>query len=238
MFKTQIDADEKSSILRLCRNIEEISHKSISERGEFNIAISGGETAKKMYAELVNFDVDWKLTKIFWVDERCVGANSPDSNYGCALKLFIDPLKIPQGNVFRLRGEECPVTECERYSLLLQRLVSNADKDGTPSLDCVILGMGADSHTASIFPCNMNLLSDPKLYAVSHNPKAKFWRMTMTGRTILAAKKILLPVYGGDKKTPLKKMLSDISNAPDSTPISTVISRAKDAEILTDIDLS
>lgn len=151
-------------------------------------------------------------------------------------KEFFSKINAKDSNIFRLRGEECPVLECERYSRLVELLVKERSS-GTPSFDCIILGIGADAHTASIFPHSMNILDDRRLYCANTDPSKRLWRMTMTGRTILAAKKILVGVYGKQKERALKSSVEGIAKRGRSSPAEYIISRARDIEIYTDINI-
>ena len=170
------------------------------------------------------------------MDERCVFPDDEASNYGQAKKNFFSKINAKDSNIFRLRGEECPVLECERYSRLVELLVKERSS-GTPSFDCIILGIGADAHTASIFPHSMNILDDRRLYCANTDPSKRLWRMTMTGRTILAAKKILVGVYGKQKERALKSSVEGIAKRGRSSPAEYIISRARDIEIYTDINI-
>ena len=162
---------------------DRIAELAESASGDFCIAFSGGESAKSLYPELARRRLDFSRFKIFFVDERCVFPDSPDSNYRWARELFLGPLKIRGGRVFRLRGEECPVDAAEAASKAAAENLPSAG--GFPQFDCVVLGIGPDMHTASIFPDTMELLDSPKIYGVCHTKSSEFWRITLTGKAIL-----------------------------------------------------
>ena len=119
----------------------------------FNLALSGGGTAQKMFALWVDEykdKIDWDAIRFFWVDERCVPPTDPDSNYGHANELLFKPLHIPAGHVHRIHGEVEPGTEAMRYSRVVKEYLPRHGQ--LPYFDCIILGIGGDAHTASIFP--------------------------------------------------------------------------------------
>lgn len=197
--------------------------------GSFCIAFSGGESAKALYPELARRRLDFTRFKIFFVDERCVLPDSPDSNYRWARELFLEPLKIGSGRVFRLRGEDCPVTAAGDASKAAAANVPPAD--GFPRFDCVVLGIGPDMHTASIFPDTMGLLDSPKIYDVCHTKSSKFWRITLTGRAILNARAILAPVLGKSKAPVLERLEASVAAGDFSTPAAAVFGRAKNCSV-------
>ena len=134
----------------------------------FNLALSGGGTAQKMFALWVDEykdKIDWDAIRFFWVDERCVPPTDPDSNYGHANELLFKPLHIPAGHVHRIHGEVEPGTEAMRYSRVVKEYLPRHGQ--LPYFDCIILGIGGDAHTASIFPDTLPLLTDSRNYAVS-----------------------------------------------------------------------
>ena len=124
----------------------------------FNLALSGGETAKHMFSLWVDEykdKIDWNNIRFFWVDERCVPPTSPDSNYGHANRLLFTPLRIQADHIHRIKGENEPGTEAMRYSWVVKEFLPLFNQ--MPTFDCIILGVGEDSHTASIFPTTMEL---------------------------------------------------------------------------------
>ena len=167
----------------------------------FNLALSGGETAKHMFSLWVDEykdKIDWNNIRFFWVDERCVPPTSPDSNYGHANHLLFKPLCIPADHIHQIKGENEPGTEAMRYSWVVKEFLPLFNQ--MPTFDCIILGVGEDSHTASIFPTTMELLSDSRNYAVSQQPSTGQYRITMTGPLILNGAPLLVPILGTNKR--------------------------------------
>jgi len=196
----------------------------------FNLALSGGETAKKMFTIWVNEYkeiVQWQKIRFFWVDERCVAPSDPESNYGNANQFLFQPLQIPADYIHRIKGEDEPGIEAVRYSWEVKESLSRYDQ--LPIFDCIILGVGPDSHVASIFPTTPKLLYDSRLYTVSQHPVSGQYRITMTGPLILNNAPLLVPILGSGKES-IKKKLKDGYTMEDA-PAAYLLSRAKDATI-------
>ena len=224
---------EAEALEKFAQRLGEEIAESEKAKKVFNLSVSGGDTAKKIFEVLSKAPIGWGNVRFVWVDERCVAPTDGASNYKHAKELLFDRVGIPEGHVFRMRGEECPISEMERYAKIVAEQVPQ--KDGFPVFDCSIIGVGPDFHTASIFPNTMKLLNDEEPYAVNKNPETGQWRMTMTGRTILNSKKIFAAILGKTKEQMFKKLLRDIVQNPDSSPAAYVLAKAQDAEIFTDI---
>jgi 6-phosphogluconolactonase len=184
--------------------------KSLTEsKDKVDIAISGGRTPILFFRAIVKLNpkIDWEKVRIFWVDERCVEPDNPESNYGVALKEFITPLNIPMSSVFRMRGEDEPDLEAERYSNVIMDLVS--PEMTFPVFDLIILGLGTDGHTASIFPDQMDLWNVEKLCAVGIHPDSGQRRVTFTGHLINAAQRVIFLVSGKDKAEVVQQLIKN-----------------------------
>jgi 6-phosphogluconolactonase len=180
------------------------------ESEKFNIALSGGNTPKfifqKIAADYKN-KFDWNRIHLFWGDERCVPPDDDESNFGMTKKYLLNQITIPEHNVHRIKGENDPVTEAERYT---EEIKSNAKfKNGLPRFDLVMLGLGEDGHTASIFPNQMSLINSEKICEVAVHPSSGQKRVTLTGRVINNASVITFLVTGENKKEILKQVLID-----------------------------
>lgn len=199
----------------------------------FNLALSGGETAKKMFTLWVDKfrdRISWKDLRFFWVDERCVPPTDSDSNYGHANQLLFEPLHIPADHVHRIHGEGEPGTEAMRYSRVVKE---NLPRHGLfPYFDCIILGIGGDAHTASIFPDTLSLLTDSRNYAVSQHPESRQYRITMTGQLILNGSPLLVPVLGTGKAGVIEELKKGYS-ASNATPAAYILSHAVEAIVYT-----
>ncbi|MCM1312080.1 MAG: 6-phosphogluconolactonase [Bacteroides sp.] len=202
----------------------------------FCLALSGGETAKdifRLWTEEYSEKIDWMRIRFYWVDERCVPPDSVESNYHHARELLFVPLGIPSEHIHRIRGENVPEVEAGRYENEVGASVRSLDN--LPLFDCIILGVGEDMHTASIFPHCMELLADKKLYAVSRHPKTGQYRVTMTGKAILCGAPLLIPVWGESKAGVIASLRNLWQNCgrmqdvvDDSSPISFIVSSAGD----------
>lgn len=201
----------------------------------FNLALSGGSTARQLFAlwqEEYKMLIDWDRIRFYWVDERCVSPENEESNFKYAYEDLFELLGIPQTRIYRIRGEEDPSKEANRYSELIDRQLPK--KNGLPHFDAIILGIGADGHTASIFSsCNF-LLNDVRIYAVSRHPDTMQLRITMTGPVILNDTPLLIPVIGEDKRAILRRLL-DARTVTDDFPAACIVYRAASASVFTDI---
>ncbi len=180
-----------------------------------NIAVSGGTTPRMLFELLGNeyeTTIDWKKVRLFWVDERCVEPTDSESNFGMTYDAFLQKTFVPGENIFRMRGEEIPEYEAERYRDLLRKELPA--RGGYPVFDLVLLGMGNDGHTASIFPNDLSLIDSELSVAVNLNPYTQQKRITLTGNTINNAVHIVFIISGESKSMILKEI---IQNKPGAT---------------------
>lgn len=203
--------------LEAARNLSEQFIQWMNEEKErdFYIAVSGGTTpAILFHVWQENFirQIDWNRLQIFWVDERCVDPRQPDSNYGMTRKILLDAVPIPPGNVHRIIGEVDPEFEAAHYAKQVMQILPK--NDGFPCFDLVLLGIGNDGHTASIFPNRFDLLVDPEVYAVAHHPQSGQARITLTGPTIGHAKRIVFFVTGDSKASVIRSIFTNDDYAP------------------------
>lgn len=172
-----------------------------SEQGaQFNLAVSGGNTPKLLFsilAEKYCSSIHWSHVHLFWVDERCVPPGDPESNYGMTKQILLDHISIPERNVHRMRGEDDPEKEAGRYSGELQVHVKSKNK--LPEFDLMILGMGDDGHTASIFPGSPDLFKSDKICDVTVHPASGQKRITLTGKVINNSDSVAFLVTGRKK---------------------------------------
>lgn len=173
-----------------------------------NLAVSGGTTPRMLFELLGNeyeTSIDWKKIRFFWVDERCVEPTDSESNFGMTYDAFLQKTLVPGENIFRMKGEEIPEFEAERYrDLLLSELPARV---GYPVFDLVLLGMGNDGHTASIFPNDLSLIDSEFSVAVNINPYTQQKRLTLTGNTINNASQIVFIITGENKSKILKEII-------------------------------
>ena len=181
--------------------------RSVQDRS-FSIALSGGSTPKLLFqalAERYRDSADWRKVSLFWVDERCVPPDDPESNYGMTRDTLLEKIVFPPGNIHRIRGEEDSDSEALRYSEVIERSVVR--KNERPFFDVVLLGLGEDGHTASIFPGNAYLFSAGETCAVAVNPYSGQKRITITGRIINNAGMVIFLVSGKKKAEIVNKII-------------------------------
>lgn len=175
--------------------------KTTGKRKKFvSLALSGGSTPKLFFsvlAEKYSEAVDWNKVKIFWADERCVPPNHSESNFGMTEEILLSKINMPPENIFRIHGEDDPAQEAERYSEVIRSQV--AHKENIPVFDIIILGMGEDGHTASIFPGDEKLFSVTKNCEVAVHPVTGQNRITITGKVINNAQSVYFLVTGSNK---------------------------------------
>lgn len=172
-------------------------------KNKINIAISGGTTPFllfEIFAKDYKTKINWKNIHFFWVDERCVEPTSVVSNFGNTKKALFDKIDIPFENIHRILGENDAEIEAKRYSKEIETKVENA------IFDIILLGMGDDGHTASIFPPQIELMNSDKIVEKSQNPYNYQDRVTLSGTTINKAKNIIFLVTGANKAKVLKEI--------------------------------
>ena len=204
IFNTSEETARAVSELILSKAKEKTKHSN-----PLNIALSGGNTPKLLFELLVNEYEDkipWHFVRLFWVDERCVPPTHPESNFGMTYESLLKNVPIPDNNIFRIIGEDDPEKEAKRYQELLKtQLPSNKS---VPQFDLILLGMGDDGHTASIFPNNLGLLYSDQFVETSSYPVTGQKRITLTGTTINQAEEVVFLIIGSSKA----EVLSQITN--------------------------
>lgn len=194
-----------------------IAAEAVRMRARFLAALSGGNTPSGLYRLLADEPyrnrVEWSKTFIFWGDERCVPPDDKGSNYHQAKKIMLNHVPIPEENVLRIRGELEPALASIDYTKTLQRFAA-PDLDW-PRFDLVLLGMGADGHTASLFPGSQVEVSSPTLAVSADYQGRPAKRVTLTPAVFNSARTILFLVTGEDKAGALSRVLSNASMPED-----------------------
>ena len=190
----------------------------IANRSTVHIALSGGSTPRIVFDELAsNFqgDIDWSGVHLYWGDERCVEPTDDQSNYKMTVEHLISKIAIPEENIHRIKGENEPEYEAKRYAELLEECLPKAEN--MPQFDLVILGMGDDGHTASIFPHEIALWHSEKYCEVAVHPDSGQRRVTLTGQIINNADSVVFLVTGeskAEKFTEIKNQTGNYENYP------------------------
>ena len=181
---------------------------AIAERGVFTIALAGGDTPRRMYERLAaDTALDWARVEFFWGDERPVPAEHPDSNFAMAQAALLRPLRIDPRRVHRIEAERSDLAAAARdYEEKLAKTCGAPD-GRPPILDLVLLGMGADGHTASLFPYT-EALSEARRWVVANDvPQLSTRRITITFPLIERARSSLVLVTGASKSDALAEVL-------------------------------
>ncbi|MBI2761900.1 MAG: 6-phosphogluconolactonase [Chloroflexi bacterium] len=184
---------------------------AVRQRGRFTIALSGGSTPLKLFRVLALGEwavrLPWPYTHVFWADERCVPPDHEDSNFGAARRALLTRVPLPEEQIHRWHGEHPkPTAEAARYAEVLHEHVETL-VDGNPRFDLVLLGMGADGHTASLFPHSPALGISTQPTAANYIDRLASHRLTLTYPAINAARQILFLVAGSDKAETLRRVL-------------------------------
>lgn len=182
--------------------------QSCPDNAHASVALSGGSTPRAVFAYLSqqkNSHIMWDKIRFFWGDERCVAADHTESNYRMTKESLLNHIPVPVENIFRIQGEEDPLTEADRYSKLVVSHVPFLNNH--PVFDLVMLGLGDDGHTASIFPPDMHLFDSPDLFVAVQNPYSGQHRITATGRVINHANNVFFIVSGKPKAEMVARIL-------------------------------
>ncbi len=209
-YNFRVFDDSKILSKEFCNEfVNEIS-SFLKRKNKINVALSGGNTPKVIFKELVDSykgKLDWGKINLFWGDERCVPPGDSESNYGMTKKYLLDHIQIPSENVYRIEGENNPYEEALKYSgVIRENLVS---VNNLPKFDIMLLGLGEDGHTASIFPNQMELLESDKVCEVAVHPESNQKRITVTGRVINNSQKIYFLVSGKSKSFAVGRILNN-----------------------------
>ncbi|MDF2152267.1 6-phosphogluconolactonase [Vibrio sp. CAU 1672] len=191
--------------------------KTYSELGRpVHVSLSGGSTPKMLFKLLATqayaTSVQWQNLHFWWGDERCVAPDDAESNYGEAHTLLFSHVSIPAENIHRIRGEDEPTREAGRFANEMADVIPT--ENGTPVFDWILLGVGADGHTASLFP-GQTKYHDENLAVLATHPESGQIRVSKTAKVLEAAKRITYLVLGAGK--------ADIVNEIHTTPASELL---------------
>ena len=202
----QIIDSSDETIRRLAEKI--FKYATHRDKPYFHLALSGGTSPLKLFQHLKEqyaLSMPWKQFKIFWVDERCVPPDHKESNYGTTYFYLLQHVGIPESQIYRIRGEDPPEEEALRYASVLQDNLP--EQKELPRLDFILLGMGSDGHTGSIFPDQVHLFEAKNLCEVTQHPDTGQKRVTLTGRLINNAAYIAFLVTGKQKAASLARVI-------------------------------
>lgn len=203
------------------RRFTELANSFISAEGRFTVALSGGSTPRLMFELLASEPfinaIEWPRVYFFWGDERRVPPDDAESNYRMARETLLSKIDAPDRNVFRIPAEiEPPELAARNYSAALEDFFGVKEPD-MPRFDLVLLGIGADAHTASLFPHTAALRVTGKIAAANYVDKLESYRITLTAPAINRARNIIFLVAGSDKAPALANVLCG-SDEPERYP--------------------
>ena len=197
----------------------QLAGAAVSSRGRFSVALSGGSTPKSLYSLLADHgaDIPWDKIFFFWGDERHVPPDHPDSNYRMTQEALLSKVPVPSANIFRVHSEN-PDAEAAAldYEQTLKKFFELAPSK-FPSFDLILLGLGPDAHTASLFPATKALQERSRLVVANWVEKFKTYRITFTLPVLNNARFVTFLAVGKDK-APAVKAVFDETSSPDQFP--------------------
>jgi len=208
----QIASDPGSLARKVVQLFVSSALDAIRSHGRFYVAISGGQTPKHFFETLAASpearSLAWKKIHVFWVDERYVPPDSPHSNYKLAADTFLGKVGIPPGNIHRIPTEYEDISVAARaYEQTIREVFGVRDKE-VPEFDLIILGMGVDGHTGSLFPNSYATFDVNDLVCAVYVLDDTLNRVTLTHPVLLAAKRLAVLVSGEEKAQTLKEVLT------------------------------
>jgi 6-phosphogluconolactonase len=218
IFQTSYElADKFAAELATLINLSATRNKT------FTIALSGGNTPELLLSVLGDHysnSVHWEYVHIFWGDERCVPPDNQESNYGMTLRKLFKKINIPEVNIHRIKGECDPEEEAYRYSGEISDYTR--ERDHLPLFDLILLGLGEDGHTASIFPGQSGLFKSDKICEVAEHPITRQKRITITARVINNADYVTF-IVTGEKKAEVVKIITEGNVLAHNFPASYIV---------------
>jgi 6-phosphogluconolactonase len=204
----RIVCDSKDLPLRAAERIAAELTKAVAARGRASLALAGGTTPKATYEALAGLPLDWSVIDIFFGDERCVPAHHPDSNYRMAKAALFDRISIPSERVHRMQGE---LADREAAARAYEQLLPER-------IDVMVLGIGEDAHTASLFPGASALRETARRVLPVTGPKPPPERLSLTPSALAAARLCVVLGSGASKAEPVRRAFQDPLDIV-STPI-------------------
>lgn len=213
-FRSKVLSTPQETADMVAKDFIRFTDEMFRFREKLYIAVSGGSTPDLFFDLLANeysHAVKWEKLHFFWVDERCVPHNHIESNYGNAFRRCFSKVGIPKENLHPVMGGDNPVSETVRYTGDILSHVPCVN--GYPAFDLIMLGMGEDGHTASIFPGQEQLFKVNSIVSVSENPISGQKRITLTGKVLNNAAEVIFLVTGYKKKDVLEQILTQKPDA-------------------------
>jgi 6-phosphogluconolactonase len=188
------------------------AERALTMRERFAVALSGGSTPRDLYQLLSTEEyassIDWQKVHVFWGDERCVPLSDPENNAHMARETLLNHVPIPVSNIHRVESELEPEAAARDYEKTLRTYFTERGMK-EPHFDLLLLGMGAEGHTASMFPGSPALHETQRWVMAVYVEKLKSWRVTLTPVALNAAAKVIFLIAGEEKAQALKAVLSE-----------------------------
>ena len=217
-----VEPDPAALAWRAAQHLVELAEEAVSARGRVRIAVSGGSTPKTTFALLADpahpflHRMPWAELELFFVDERTVPPDHPESNYRMTREAMLDKLNLRPEQIHRIHGELEPEVAAAQYEYDLRRTFRLEGAE-SPRFDIVTLGMGDDGHTASLFPHTEAIHEIGRLVIANQVPQKDTWRVTLTWPVINHAREVFFLIEGTDKAAPLKEVFlgpKDVERLP------------------------
>ena len=208
----EVVADADALAREAARYVVRIANEAIAARGQFSVGLSGGSTPRALFERLASpawaLRIDWARAHVFWGDERCVPPDHAESNYRMAREALLDRVPLPPEHSHRIAGELPPAEAARRYEAELRAFFAGGEPaTPQPRFDLLLLGMGDDGHTASLFPGTAALHETARWAVENYVPRLDSWRITLTVPAINAAAHVLFLVSGAAKAETLRAVL-------------------------------
>ena len=200
--EARVFADAAALTAGAAEFIANCAAEAIAARGAFTIALSGGGTPKPVYRRLASAALDWTRVHVFFGDERCVPPDDPRSNFDMARSALLDHVPIPAENLHRMRGEDVPDEAADSYARELEDVLGEGGR-----LDLVLLGLGDNGHTASLFPGLAAVTETERTVVAAYVEVVAMWRLTLTPPAINAARLVAFLVSGEGKAEIVQRVL-------------------------------
>lgn len=205
----EVHASPAALVQKAAAMIVHLLHEAIALRGRASLALSGGSTPRRLYEELGSQEhsekVDWNNVHLFWGDERCVSPSSAESNYRMVRESLLARVKIPVSSIHRVLTELPPREAAIQYEQVMREFF-RVPAHGLPVFDVMLLGLGSDGHTASLFPSSPVLHEHTRLAAEVFIEQKSQYRITVTLPVINNAATVIFLVSGSGKASIVGKI--------------------------------
>lgn len=199
--------DQRAASIAMAEKFTSIAEKTVAKQGRFTVALTGGSSPQTLY-EILHSDpyrqlIPWNYCYVFWGDERVVPFNDERSNARMGFEKLLNHVPVPTDQIYRMNGKITPEKAADEYEIMLNRHFEEQE----PAFDLILLGMGADGHTASIFPGSEAVHEKRRLVTTGYNTEQGTHRITFTAPLINKSRHIFFAVFGDEKAETLRQVL-------------------------------